>query len=156
MKDRQHREAIQEIFFTIAIPPKSISTKGSPEKRLKKIVHIKIFFKRPNSAKVNSSKKAMPENSKKIIHIRNGCFTKSISNTEQPIPETTRPRLAKSSTTKRQTDFKFKRVYKKNRVPTIAKMANEKTFNEKQQQHNSRATTQHATLQRHTKCVTTT
>jgi hypothetical protein len=57
MKDRQHREAIQEIFFTIAIPPKSISTKGSPEKRLKKIVHIRIFFKRPNSAKVNSSKK---------------------------------------------------------------------------------------------------
>ena len=55
----------------------------------------------------------MPENSKKKIHIRSGCFTKSISNTEQPIPETTQPSLTKSSTTKRQTDFKFKRVYKK-------------------------------------------
>jgi len=31
MKDRQHREAIQEIFFA-AIPPKPISTKGQTEK----------------------------------------------------------------------------------------------------------------------------
>ena len=70
--------------------------------------------------------KAMPENSKKKIHIRNGCFTKSISNTEQPIPETTQPSLTKSSTTKRQTDFKFKRVYKKTEFQPLQKWQTKK------------------------------
>ena len=125
MKDRQHREAIQEIFFTIAILPKSISTKGSPETHLKKIVHIRIFFKRRNSTNVNSNRKPCQRIQKKN-HIRNGCFTKSISNTEQPTPETTQPSLTKSSTTKRQTDFKFKRVYKKTEFQPLQKWQTKK------------------------------
>jgi hypothetical protein len=68
----------------------------------------------------------MPENSKKKNHIRNGCFTKSISNTEQPTPETTQPSLTKSSTTKRQTDFKFKRVYKKTEFQPLQKWQTKK------------------------------